>query len=65
MSPHEMHPFDYGETYAERNPRGAMWNTRSIKDLVREGLQGKFLLADDKERCGGLSQEVRSMLVPI
>jgi hypothetical protein len=53
-----MHPFSYGETSARRKPCGAMWNTRNIKDLGREGLPDRFLLADDKEICGRLSPEV-------
>jgi hypothetical protein len=53
-----MHPFSYGETYAGRNPRRVMWNTRSVKDLGRKGFQGGFLLAYDKERCDRLSPEV-------
>jgi hypothetical protein len=59
-----MHPFGYGETSAGRNPRGAMWNTRSIEDLGREGLQGRILFVNGEERCDRFSLEVRSMPVP-
>jgi hypothetical protein len=49
----------------EKNPCGAVQNTRNIKDLGRKGFQVRFLLAYIKERCSGLSPEERSMPVPI
>jgi hypothetical protein len=40
------------------DPCVAVWNTCNIEDLGREGLQVRFLLVDNKERCGRLSPEV-------
>jgi hypothetical protein len=43
-----MHSLSYGETSAGGNPCEVVWNTRSIEDLGRKGLQGRFLLGESK-----------------
>jgi hypothetical protein len=40
-----------------------MWNTRSIQDTSREGLQVGILLANCEKRCNRASSEVRSLPV--
>jgi hypothetical protein len=53
-----MHSLGYGETTAGRNPCRVVRNTRNIKHLGRKGFQVRFLLANIKEKCSGLSPEV-------
>jgi hypothetical protein len=48
---HEMHCFRRQDASARRNSYRAMWITCSIYDSCGEGLQSRFLLANNKERC--------------
>jgi hypothetical protein len=59
--PHEVRSPIHWEATSGGGPRRAMWNICSIQNTSREGFQVRILLADNEERCGRVSLEVRSL----
>jgi ribonuclease HI len=63
--PHEVRSPVHRKATSGGSPCRALWNTCSIQNTSREGLQVRILLADGEERCSRVSSKMRSLPIPV